>query len=518
MQHTCQPAHFALLGALLFGGLVLIGGSGDPDAQGQSAASRSEPSAGTAERASRESPAAQTGDGSRERDQRRLPNVVIFLIDTLRADRLHLYGFEKDTSPFMDQLARESVVFDACHAPAPWTLPSVVSLLTSTFPCEHGVLVDGQRLSPSLTPLAERLQKLNYATAALVCNPFAGPTAGLERGLDIYQFHPTWVAPSVVDDLLKKVPSLPFFMYIHNMEPHHPYRLPPWVRGTADVGPEARKQLLRLTREYRVLSRAAGNPGGPVENSGEQQQKLDELNAVRETYEALYQDAVSMADQHLKETVEILKRRNLWNDTVFIVTADHGEEMGDHGGWLHDQSVYQELVHVPLIIHFPEGKFAGTRVRNPVSLVDILPTIADCIRTPALAADCRGTSVVRHLAPHAAGPTGEPAVTGVRINRRKHFLPYKLKRGDVNVVLRQGAWKGIWNAEIDTFELYDLAEDPREMCNMADEQPDVASTMRKHAQAWLAQCGAAGDDSAPEQASQPDAETMRVLKSLGYVD
>ena len=158
-------------------------------------------------------------------------NVVIFLIDTLRANRVGAYGYGKPTTPHMDALAAEGVVFEQCGAPAPWTLPSVVSLLTSTFPCEHRVLVDGQRIDGALEPLAARLHRSGYATASFLANAYAGPISGLDRGYDGCQ-RVGFTDGQTIDTWLDNVPAgKPMHVYIHNIEPHNPYNAPERLVG-----------------------------------------------------------------------------------------------------------------------------------------------------------------------------------------------------------------------------------------------------------------------------------------------
>jgi arylsulfatase A-like enzyme len=198
------------------------------------------------------------------------------------------------------------------------------------------------------------------------------------------------------------------------------------------------------------------------------------------------------------------------------LVSDHGEELGDHGGWLHDQSAYEELIRVPLIIRFPHDEFAGRRVDGPVSLLDIVPTVMDYLRRPELAANCRG----RSLMPLIEGEplTDDMRVTAGRHNKKKYYRPYKETRGDVNIVVRQGHWKGIWNAEWDRMELYDLQSDPGETTDSSAENPELAQTMRAFAQSQLAQCQAVAMEPVSGKGDDLDEETRRQLETLGYID
>jgi len=442
-------------------------------------------------------------------------NVVIYLIDTLRADRLGAYGYDKPTSPHLDALAAEGIVFEQCQAPAPWTLPSVVSLLTSTFPCEHGVLRDGERIGEALDPLAVRLQRAGYATAAFVANPYAGAMSGLDRGYD----------QSGREQIIRRTEEgsvRPLHLYIHTIEPHEPPRAPDrLVRLFGNVSSETKQAIARDLRVYRRLTRVdfdAGSPVGTTDNTADQDAALRALADHKSDLLVLYDAAVRRADENLGAMIQLLRDRGQWDNTLFLVTADHGDEFGEHGGWQHDQSVYEELLRVPLIVRLPGGRFAGLRVTDPVSLVDVVPTILDYLNRPDLAEGCRGRSLMPLITGNRLPPADEPLVTAVRMNRKKFYRPWRQSRGDVNVVLRQRDHKGIWNAEIETFELYDLASDPGETRNLATAQPELASTMVEYARRWLADCGRQATTTAPTDRENLDPETLERLRSLGYVE
>jgi len=458
--------------------------------------------------------------GAEEGLESRRPHVVIFLIDTLRADRLGTYGYDKPTSPRMDELAGQSVVFDACYAPAPWTLPSVVSLMTSQYLCEHGVVVDGQQVLHSTTTLAERMKRAGYATASFYANPYAGPMTGLDRGFDHCAFHRA-TDGAVLDAWLETVGDEPVFVYIHNVEPHDPHAAPPrLVEQFGSVPPglmeAVGKQLLRYRRLTRV-DFAAGRPIGTTDNTAVQATAMRLIAEYREQIEIMYAAAVRAADERVGSVIDLLKARGMWADTLFIVTADHGEELYDHGGWQHDQSVYEELVRVPLIIRVPGDTVAPHRVDRVVSLVDLVPTLADRLGFGASGA-WRGGSLVPLLQSAAPGAGPATVIPSMRVNRKKYYRPYKETRGDTNIVLRHGAWKGIDNFEIDTFELYDLATDPRELRDVAADHPELVQRLREHSRAWLQACVAAGSgDSGASPEGMSDAVRER-LRSLGYVD
>ncbi|MDH3511828.1 MAG: sulfatase-like hydrolase/transferase [Gammaproteobacteria bacterium] len=150
--------------------------------------------------------------------------IIIYLVDSLRADRLGLYGYERTTSWRIDALARDAVVFDRAYAPAPWTLPSLAALITSAHACEHGLLDGWKTLSPKLKTMAERLKEAGYFSGASYNNAFAGPLAGLNRGYDVSTEHDIGIdgegRAAAVDAFLDRTGGNPFFLYVHTMEPH----------------------------------------------------------------------------------------------------------------------------------------------------------------------------------------------------------------------------------------------------------------------------------------------------------
>ena len=451
-------------------------------------------------------------------------NIVIFLIDTLRADRLGVYGYtRRPTSPHIDALAREAVVFEQAYAPSPWTLPTVVSLLTSTFPCEHGVLHNRHRLGDGFEPLAARLKRLDYRTINLYANPFAGPRFGAACGFDALISRGRQQSDgATVAAALGEPAATPFFLYIHNTEPHNPYDYAPaHVDGFRDIPPETRRWFEQQNALYRRLTRVDfdhGRPPGTTDNTADQQRVLAELHARAADYCELYDAAVWAADQRLGSVVDALKARGVWEDTLFIILADHGEEFGEHGGWEHDQSVYEELMRVPLIVRFPRGQFGGRRIRSVASLVDVIPTLAQYLDQPALAAGARGRSLLPLIS--GAEPDRDRGfhIPGMRMNRKKHFRPWKEARGDTNVVIRHAMWKGIWNVEPDTLELYDLAQDPREQSSVSAQHPELAADMLRVARAWYQECGGRGAAPAATPEEELDEETRQNLRALGYID
>ena len=448
--------------------------------------------------------------------------VVIYLVDTLRADRLGTYGYDRPTSPQFDALAAESVVFEQAYAAAPWTLPSVASLFTSTFVCEHALVKAGPKLNPKLTTLAERLTARGYESAAFYTNPLLGPVAGLTRGFGTSVLRPTngGIPADAAAWLDQRQPGTPWFLYLHTMEPHQAF-LAPYedVKRFGHVPIDVKVQLSDLWFQYAGLRRVdvgQGKLAGTTNTTAALDQARDGLDRLRPEYELLYAAAVREADDHLGAVIADLKRRKLWEQTLFIALADHGEEFGEHGLWFHEQSVYDAVLRVPLVVHFPKGQYAGRRVADVVSLVDVLPTIGDVLVAEDFCAGCRGVSLLPLLTePTAPGRPAPLVIPALRVNETSFYRPWQQRVGDVNVVVREGPLKAIFNEQPDTLEIYDLARDPKELKDLAARDPARAVRLRETAVSWLKSCRR--DLAAPEQAAY-DEPTKQALRALGYLN
>lgn len=448
------------------------------------------------------------------------PNVVIYLIDALRYDRLGIDGFASaPISPRIDALAGQSVVFDQAYSCAPWTVPAVTSLLTSTYPCEHQVFVNGQKLDPSLRTIAERMKAAGYTTIARFSNPLLNAVPGLERGYDVYEYSGGDVVTEIERFLADAPAGQPFYIYLHTIEPHEPVDTPDeWLPGGGSVDAETRAEIGDWKRRYSSLTRVdfdAKRPLGTIDNTTEQQKALARFSELRPAIGALYSASVRRADEGVGRMVDMLKATGAWDRTLFILLADHGEELGDHGGWFHEHAVYEELIHVPLIVHFPSGEFAGRRVDEVVTVADILPTVQDCAR--GLNWSGRGRSLVKLLMDGSPPAAGGPIVTTMRVNRKKYYRPYKETRGDINLVIRDGAWKGIWNLEPGTFELYDLRRDPAEKSDVSARNGGVVRSLRQYAAGWLNRCRQSAVKAGDATDVALNDEMIKALRAMGYV-
>jgi arylsulfatase A-like enzyme len=247
-------------------------------------------------------------------------NVVIFLVDTLRADRLGSYGYGGGTSPYIDALGDAGVVFEQASAPAPWTLPSVASLLLSALPCEHNVLVDNDKIDGSARPLAALFKEAGYKTASFYTNPYAGEMSGLERGFDLSQHMVQQVDGRVVSSWLDGSSEAPFFLYIHNTEPHNPYHARPrFTEPFGQVSGQTRKDVEGLYRRYRSLTRADYSndlPVGSTDNSVQQDEAMRRLRSLRSQIDVLYDAAILEADNNVGGVIAALRQAGVWDETL----------------------------------------------------------------------------------------------------------------------------------------------------------------------------------------------------------
>jgi arylsulfatase A-like enzyme len=398
----------------------------------------------------------------------------------------------------------------------------VASLITSTFPCEHGVLSERHKLNRNLKTLAERLDSIGYETLGRYANVWVGPISGLDRGYRNLQETPDqWSQMGArVDAMLGDIDTdRPFLLYVHTVEPHDPFKAPQGAIekfGRVDMADqdayyEAFNAFIKATGVDWTARREPGTTDQGAAISRAEQI----LRGLRDKISLMYDAAILTADRTFGSLVLKLIERDLLDRAIVIFVSDHGEEFNEHGGWFHQQSVYEELIRVPLMIRFPGGEFGGRRISTPVSLVDVMPTIFDYIGESQLCDGCRGDSLLPEVRGAASGDVDRARVLSLREDIRLHHPQWDATRGTVNVALRDGDWKGIWNAEQDRVELYDLASDPGELTDLSGQNPQRAAAFARQAAQWLDSCAARSPGA--EAQTDLDAETEEKLRSLGYL-
>lgn len=380
------------------------------------------------------------------------PLAIVYLVDTLRADHTTPYGYTRDTTPELARFARDAVVFEAAVANASWTKPSVASVFTSLLPGRHRAVQLRDPLDPGLVTLAEMARAKGFATGAAVANSVIYSEGGnFEQGFELFAgLHgqgnkPSKLVPAagVVDAALawlEERRGFPRVLYVHTMDPHVPYAPPP---------PFDRRYEPHPTPDH---------PG--VDPRTDAKEPLD-----RERMIAQYDGDVAYGDQEFGRFVRELKGRGLYERSLVVFMADHGEEFQDHGGWLHGRSVFDELIRIPLIVKFPGNRAAGRRVAQQVQEIDVLPTVLEALRlpvpSPAAIAGRPVQAVLRGEAPEA------PAVSEIS------------HRGFVAHGMRTGRDKYVKRFSPQEDELYfDLVRDPKEQVNRIGEATSRVRTLR----------------------------------------
>lgn len=375
--------------------------------------------------------------------QVKAPLVIIYLVDTLRADHTNPYGYARDTTPELSKFATDAVVFESGITAASWTKPAVGSLLTSQLPGQHGAVQLRDPLDPRQVTLAEMLKAKGYVTGASISNSVIySAHTNFEKGFEYFAgLHGANDRPSkvveagpVVDAALQWLAmrsGLPTFLYVHTMDPHVPYTPPPPFDTKYAPRPE------------------------PPEHPGQDPRYDYKEPLDRERLIAQYDGEIAYGDQEFGRFIRELKARGLYDDAMIVFLADHGEEFQDHGQWLHGRSVFDELVRVPYIVKFPGNRHAGTRIEQQVRTVDILPSVLQEMGLPVPPAPA---IVGVPIQPVIAGNAPEPnAVSEIS---HRGYVAYGIHGG------QKKRDKYIWRFSPEEDELYfDLRRDPLEKEN-----------------------------------------------------
>lgn len=287
------------------------------------------------------------------------PNVILISIDTLRKDHLSLYGYAKPTSPFIDKLSSESVVFKNAIAPAPYTLPSHMTMMTSLFPGTHQIVRENltPRLSKHWLTLAQILKANGYQTAGFTGGGQVHPVFGFDKGMEAYGFKPKEKSEFTFKKGKKWIAGTlghPFFLFLHTYDVHTPYDPPPPYDKM-------------FAPNYKGNIDNWKTPRKPINN------QLDFNRVI-----SLYDGEIRYVDSQIQNLVSHLKEQGIYDNSLIIITSDHGEEFMERGLMAaHGHTLYNELLHVPLVMKFPKGKWSKTFINDPVGLADLLPTVLD---------------------------------------------------------------------------------------------------------------------------------------------
>jgi arylsulfatase A-like enzyme len=403
-------------------------------------------------------------------------NVVLIVIDTLRADHLSFYGYEHETAPFLADLAARSTVFENAYSTSSWTAPATASLFTSLHPIQHGVQsglvatraarqeepgLELNRIPSALWTLPEVLASAGYRTYGFSDNLNVSENLGFAQGFDEFEML-KYEGAEAVNRLLRRASRRilkqgAYFLYVHYMDPHFPYnRRQRWFRD-ADA---------------------------------------PELGELRD-----YDSEIGYVDAKIREMFELFG----WHEnTLLVVVADHGEEFWDHGGKEHGKTLYSEVLRVPFLVYSSDPRARPGRVSDPVSLLDVLPTLREHAGLPAQEVD-EGRSLLPLILGGAEGLGPRSLHASLRRD--------ELEDGKVRRALVRDGWKYILTLP-DEEELFDLRVDPQERVNRIDEERARGASMLEEILEFESDSRKFAGEATR---IVPDEQTLETLRKLGYV-
>ncbi len=424
-------------------------------------------------------------------------NVIVILIDALRSDHLGCYGYKLPTSPAMDKLARESLLFRHSFSQSTHTKPSISSLFTSLYPSQHNVMLGNRHdasgrfysdvLDDSLKTLAEFLHGAGFNAAGFLEQGQLHSYMGFSQGFTYYNSYLKG-AREINGDFFRWLPEnkhRKFFAYLHYLDVHAPYAPSErykkmFVKQKSDhIIPSQVADWRKFKRQFDAIK--------------------DELTeADIDQLKALYDAEIRELDDQLAVLFERLKEAGVYDKSLIILTADHGDSFMEHGEIDHGTTLYEEVLRVPLMVRFPGGRYAGVSDVN-AETIDLLPTILDFFNIDAKEDTLMGQSLLA-------------VVDSSRTFAERPVFSERLQL----LSLREGNYKFIYNTNEEKGQLYDLSTDPGEHANLYDRAEDrqVAQRLQKKLLAWHDRVKRARRTSG----SVPlDKSTIEKLKGLGYI-
>jgi arylsulfatase A-like enzyme len=417
------------------------------------------------------------------------PNILWIILDTARADALSSYGYARQTTPALDAIAREGVLYENAYSPSGWTLPAHASMFTGTFPSRHGATMENLHIRPRLPTVAEVLASRGYRTLAYSNNGYVSrdtdvlrgfrhqrmfdygrsPKASLFIGQAKASLHLGDYGAKETNDVTTRWMSHaarsgePFFLFINYMDVHRFYgSTPGFARWLTDSA--TRRKALAVSQS-------------PFDYAGRQGSASDEDYRMLRT---LYDGDMSYLDARVGELVQHLRKEGMLDNTLLVITSDHGEEFGEHDFISHHCGLYNTLLHVPLLVRYPDRFPPATRVKRPVQLLDIFPTILDVTRLEwpgretlqgrSLLAGPQASKTRCVLAERAVPVDWLERVAEVFDSWERPDLRQRLKS------IQAGGYKYVWGSA-GYHALYDLGTDPQEKENLFADLPDKAKEL-----------------------------------------
>lgn len=424
-------------------------------------------------------------------------NVVVILIDTLRADRLGMYGYNRAVSTFIDSLASQSVVFTQAYSVTSWTAPTIASLFTGLTPHQHGIVAfENLPMSSDFPTLQGILSENGWWTTAVFGNPYIGHGTGFDIGFDEFAQMPIslfqyggvrWTTEKATEKINSGIPQ-PFFMYVHYLDPHDPYTNSQEETPSKLTSSALARLLGFLTTTFSYADKGIGPLAYPSMRGW--------LNdAMQKQYDA----EVYAVDDGIRKIFDALDKTGLLSNTVVIITSDHGEEFLEHGGILHGRTLYNEVIHIPLLIRLPNKENAGRKIAAPVSIAELAGTITKL-------ADTKTQLPGRNLINLLNIADDQPVIAELVYQPDEKIRTIAVIAGDKKLIHHEDKDGKI------TVELYFLNEDPTERFNRAQEFPLIVQEMIKLIEPLL---------STPiynkNSPSRLNPDVLKKLKAIGYL-
>ncbi len=431
----------------------------------------------------------------------RPPSIVLIVVDTLRADHLSQYGYAPATSPALDAFAAQATRFSSCYAPASWTTPSTASIFTGLLPVVHGAHAQGAALPDQAVTLAELLHEAGWRTVGISYNHNVTATTGFQQGFEHFEGfegesgeYPDIAKMRRAVGRLRFDSGRPLFLYLQPMNVHGPYRVP--EEHAADL----------LGRSPDPKFRYAEGPAKKIMKSGKLELRAEIEAAYLDSHRDQYDTAIRYSMDQIAAILAKLRQHGVGDESLIVITADHGEELYEHQGFGHGYSLHREVLHVPLWIKLP-GQTAGNVIEDWVSLTDLLPTILDTAgrRPPP---DLSG----RSLLPLIRGDAG------VAAERLPPLFQTRWPGRFVGAAVVQWPWKLLhveesYDGLVDAYRLFHLGNDPHEQHDVAAEHREIVDRLARH----LRQRLAPSHQRLPSLSAE-DRMNRKALKALGYVD
>lgn len=456
---------------------------------------------------------------ARESLQQQLPNIVLVVVDTLRADKLDAQRNGAPLMPLLSAFSQRSCRFDACMAQEVWTLPSVTSLFTSLYPEVHGVRYStdpnaiwrSDRDKPTRNRVSSRialatavLKKAGYSMLAVQTNPHLRTGMGLDRDFDEYKYMWAALGETVTTEAIQLAGSAkpPYFLYCHYFDPHSVYVEHPDFFHTYGTPPpiddQDRKAISNfvdyyIDHFYSHLRLSTNRKYAEISSAG------------RDHVRYLYDVECAYVDFHVAQLIRVLDHLSN-GENIVIVTSDHGEELWDHGALGHGKTAYREVANIPLLIRMPG--LAPSRVKDPVQLLDVMPTLFDYLQIEA-PGEWQGVSVLPRSTDADLPLNGRPAFTSVGGTQAFTGL------NTVCVVTDYA--KLVIDKENGSEKLYDVVADPEERNNLAQSSTALRDRLRSLVFAHGRENEQHPSFGIKPETVQADQEMVQELKSLGYV-